>query len=54
MNKKWYWSKVLWVNAIAIVAIILGKDVIDPNLQVGVLAGINFILRLITKESVEW
>ena len=53
--KKWYSSKALWVNAIAIAAIFAGvTGGLDPELQVGILAAINFIIRLITKESLEW
>lgn len=57
-NKKWYTSKTLWVNAIAIAAIIAqgvsGKEVIGVDLQATILAGINMILRLVTKSAVTW
>lgn len=57
-SKKWYLSKTLWVNAISIVAIaaqgITGHEVISLELQASILAGINMILRFITKEQVIW
>jgi hypothetical protein len=53
--KKWYLSKTLWANALALVgAVILGvsgKDFLTPELQVSVLAGINVVLRLMTKSE---
>ena len=52
MVKRWYLSKILWVNVIAIGAIIAQSQfefVIDPEAQVGILAVINLILRAITK-----
>lgn len=51
--KKWYHSKTLWVNTIAIVAIIAQAHygfVINPEEQVGLLAIVNLILRAVTKE----
>lgn len=57
-NKKWYLSKTLWVNLIAIIAIaaqgITGKEVINVELQASILAGVNMVLRLITKQPVAW
>lgn len=57
-SKSWYTSKTLWVNAIAIVAIIVqgvtGKEIISLELQGTILAGINMILRLVTKSAVTW
>lgn len=57
-NKKWYASKTLWVNAVSLIAIIAqgisGHEVINPELQVSILAGINMILRFITKTQVTW
>jgi hypothetical protein len=54
MNKKWYLSKTLWVNAIAIVASFFSADVLDTQTQLQILGVINLILRLITKSPVEW
>lgn len=53
--KKWYLSKTLWVNAIALVAmgvqIATGKEVLSAETQLIMLSGINFALRMITKEG---
>lgn len=57
-NKKWFLSKTLWVNAIGIVAIIAqsvtGHEVMNLELQASILAGINMILRFLTKQPVAW
>lgn len=57
-NKKWYKSKTVWVNGIAIVAFIAqtltGKAIITPEVQAIILGGINLILRTITKENITW
>lgn len=54
----WYLSKTLWVNAIALVAMIVqgvtGKIVISMELQVTILAVVNMILRLVTKQPIVW
>jgi len=50
--KSWYLSKTLWVNAIALVALIIQTQwgfVVTPDLQAYALVVINVILRLITK-----
>ena len=56
--KKWYTSKLLFVNILALVAIIIqvatGHDDFSPELQVSVLAAINVLLRLITNKPLEW
>jgi hypothetical protein len=56
--KKWYTSKTLWVNVIAVAAIVAqgvtGKEVIGVETQAVILGAINFALRIITKESVTW
>jgi len=52
-----YKSKTLWVNVIAIAAIILG-DVAGVEIgiegEAAILAVINIILRVVTKEPIEW
>jgi hypothetical protein len=54
-KKKWYTSKTIWVNAIALVAVIAqfvtGKEVLDASLQSVILTVINLVLRSITKEE---
>jgi uncharacterized membrane protein len=54
MNKEFYKSKTLWVNLIAFVALvaqIIFGFAIDAETQVGLLAVINLILRLVTKSG---
>ena len=56
-NKKWYHSKVLWVNAIALVASIAQLKwglIMDPATQGIILTLVNLILRGITKEEIVW
>ena len=58
MNKKWYTSKMLWVNSIALVAIVIqmitGREAFNTEAQVSLLAVINIVLRLITNKPIEW
>jgi len=52
--KKWYRSKTLWINAIAIVAIITQTEygfLINVEAQAGILAMINLALRAITDDG---
>lgn len=54
----WYASRTLWVNVLAIAAMIAqgitGKEVINMELQATVLGVVNIILRLVTKTPVVW
>lgn len=55
-GKKWYASKTVWVNLIAIVALFAQTQfgfVLDADEQIGILAVINIVLRLFTKEQVD-
>lgn len=56
--KRWYLSKTLWVNLIAIIAIVLqginSTWIIGPEIQGGILAIINVILRAVTGEPIAW
>lgn len=58
INKKWYLSKTIYVNAIALVGItvqtITGKEILSPELQVLALSVVNLILRTVTKENITW
>ena len=54
MNKKFYLSKTLWVNLIAIVGLIFFGGEISAEVVTMILAGINMVLRMITKEPLEW
>ena len=54
--KKWIRSKTLWINLIAIAAIILQAEygfVVSPEIELGVLGIINLVLRAITNEGLE-
>jgi hypothetical protein len=55
--KKWYKSKMLWVNAIAIAGIIIRSEMgytFTPEIELMILGAINMILRVITKEEIVW
>jgi hypothetical protein len=56
--KKWYYSKTIWANMLVVVAMIIqvytGKDWINADIQVAILALINLILRIVTKENLSW
>lgn len=52
MDKKWYASKTLWVNAIGLAAMIAQGAfgwVISPEYQAMALTVVNVILRAVTK-----
>lgn len=58
-TKKWYRSKTIWVNLIAVIGIILNSQFgveIDAELQAAlatsILGVINIALRLFTKEGI--
>lgn len=54
----WWASRTLWVNLIAIIAMVLqgvtGHVLISMELQATILGVINMILRLVTKTPVVW
>ena len=53
-TKRWYTSKTLWANLLAIVALIAQTEfgyLLDAEAQAVILAGINLILRIITKKG---
>jgi len=57
MQKKWYTSKTVWVNALALGAIVLQSQfgfILSPELQATALTFINLGLRAITKEEIVW
>lgn len=58
MSKKWYASKTLWVNAIAVIAMgvqaFKSDWVVSPEIQASALGVVNSVLRLITKEEIVW
>ena len=55
--KKFYLSKTLWVNIIAVgvgVALDQFGIVIAPQYQVMALGAINWVLRFVTKTEIAW
>jgi threonine/homoserine efflux transporter RhtA len=54
--KSWYSSKTIWVNAIALIGSIVISQGLDPGqwaeISTVVIAGVNVVLRLITKEPI--
>lgn len=57
MTKTWYTSKMMWINAIAVIAIIAQGQfgfIIEPVSQVAILGVINIVLRAITGEDLSW
>ncbi len=56
-GKKWYRSKTLWVNLIALISLFLNEKVgvpISESEQMAILSVVNIVLRLVTKEPVRW
>ena len=55
MTKKWYHSRILWVDFLAIVGSIIAgifsKNWLDGETQVMILAIIDFVLRLRTSQG---
>ena len=52
--KKWYLSKTLWLNLLAIVALVAQGEfgyILDAEAQAAILAAINLMLRIVTKEG---
>ncbi len=57
MNSKlWYASKTLWTNVITLLWTFVGPKIgiptLDPDLMLGLLAVVNGILRVVTKQPV--
>ncbi len=55
--KSWYASKTLWINLLAIIALILQSQfgfILDPELQTAILGFINLILRIVTNSQLDW
>lgn len=54
----WYASKTLWVNALALAAMIAqgvtGHILISMELQASILGVINMVLRFVTKKPIVW
>ncbi len=57
VKKKFYVSKTIWVNFIALIAVVANEAFgfnISPEIQGGAITVINVILRAITKEEIVW
>ena len=57
INKKWYTSKTIWVNGIALAAAVITSvtgHAISSEIQLAILGAINIGLRSITKENITW
>jgi hypothetical protein len=52
--KKWYLSKTLWVNLIAIATVIVGDNILTADAQVAILGVVNLVLRIVTQEKLSW
>jgi len=56
--KTWWTSKTLWVNLIAVAAIVIqgvsGTEALDASAQAVILGVVNFVLRLATHEPLGW
>jgi len=57
-GKAFWKSKTFWVNLLALGAMV-GQNmssnfVISSDMQVGILAVVNVVLRLVTKEPLNW
>lgn len=54
--KKWYLSKTVWVNLIAMIAMALevttGKEILNAEYQGVILTVINLVLRFITSKGI--
>ena len=53
-TKRWYTSKTLWANLLAIVALVAQTEfgyILDAEAQAVILATINLALRIITKKG---
>lgn len=56
-GKSVFLSKTFWTNVITIVGLFTAKHfgfTIDGGLTAQILAGINVVLRFVTKEPVKW
>lgn len=58
-SKKWYTSKVLWTNAIAIALMLFGSTLgipveEHPETAVTLLGFVNIVLRIVTKTAIDF
>jgi hypothetical protein len=55
--KKWYTSKTIWVNVVAVITSVISSRfgyTVSAEVQVGILTGLNVLLRKVTKSEVVW
>ena len=53
-TKRWYTSKTLWLNLLAIIALVAqaeGGYILDAEAQAVILAIVNLLLRIVTKKG---
>lgn len=57
MEKKWWQSKTLWLNIIAVIIVLVQVGMqsawIKPEYQVAILAILNAFVRLLTNQPIE-
>ena len=56
-KKKWYLSKTMWANILVLIALLIQHSygiVLSPTEQIAILTVVNIILRIATKEEIEW
>lgn len=56
-GKKWYESKTFWANVVMAVALTVQSKygfVVGPEIQGFLIAGINVLLRKLTKQPIVW
>ena len=56
-KKYWYKSKTIWAALLAFAGVVIAELTgaeIDPTLQGSALAVIMILMRLITKEEIDW
>lgn len=55
-GKEWYKSKTVWVNVLTLVALLAQTQtgfIVSPDEQIGILAVINLILRIVTSQGLK-
>lgn len=55
-TKKWYFSKTIWFNLLSFIAAIFWHFTgfsIDQDFIIQIIAGINLVLRIATKDKIE-
>lgn len=57
-SKKFWRSRTFWLNLIACWAMIsqaaIGEELFDVEIQAGIIAAINLVLRSITSKNITW